>query len=87
MGCGGGENLYWFAPNTLTWMDVLGWHSVGSKGTMRCQMNKTESNKFRTFTGHSSEAGGKGTTNPLIKKYFENIKKILGVEGVWKLIF
>lgn len=83
----GGENLYWFAPNTLTWMDVLGWHSAGSKGTMRCQMNKTESNKFRIFTGHSSEAGGKGATNPLIKKYFESIKKILGVEGVWKLIF
>lgn len=68
-------------------MDVLGWHSVDSKGTMRCQMNKTESNKFRIFTGHSSEAGGKGTNNPLIIKYFENIKKILGVEGVWKLIF
>lgn len=50
-------------------------------------MNKTESNKFRIFTGHSSESGGKGTNNPLIKKYFENIKKILGVEGVWKLIF
>lgn len=49
------------------WMDVLGWHSVDSKGTMRCQMNKTESNKFRIFTGHSSEAGGKGTNNPLIK--------------------
>lgn len=30
-------------------------------------MNKTESNKFRIFTGHSSEAGDKGTNNPLIK--------------------
>ena len=83
----GGDNLYAFAPNEHEWVDILGWHSVGSKGTRRYQMNMTESNKFRTFTGHSSEAGGKGATNPLIKKYFENIKKILGVEGVWKLIF
>ena len=67
IGLMGGENLYSFAPNTLTWMDVLGWYSEGSEGTMRCQMKKTGSNTFRTFTGHSSEAGGKGGNQPFEK--------------------
>ena len=75
IGLWGGENLYSFAPNTLTWIDTLGWHSEGSWGTMRCQMNKTGSNKFRTFIGHSSEAGGKGASNPLVKRMFQKHKK------------
>jgi len=48
-------------------MDVLGWYSEGSEGTMKCQMKKTGSNTFRTFTGHSSEAGGKGGNQPFEK--------------------
>ncbi len=75
IGLWGGDNFYSFAPNVLTWVDILGWHSSGSWGTMRCQMNKTGSNKFRTFTGYSSGAGGQGARHPLIKRLFKKHKK------------
>ncbi|WP_318527719.1 RHS repeat domain-containing protein [Neisseria zalophi] len=75
IGLWGGSNFYGFAPNTQIWVDVLGWHASGSWGTMRCQMNKTGSNKFRTFTGYSSEAGGRGARHPLIKKMFKKHKR------------